>query len=173
MSKPILADAFSHHVWATLRVIDACLPLTEAQLASPVPGTFGSIIDTVRHLVSADRSYLALLSDGKVAGIDEDQEQQMDLAALRDAMATNAPVWAEVIAADLDAEQVLVRHRDDGSEVHAPLGIRLAQVVHHGTDHRSQVCTALTNLGITPPEIDVWDMAWEEDRVIEVPAPSA
>ena len=40
-----------------------------------------------------------------------------------------------------------------------PTGIRLAQVVHHGTDHRSQVCTALSSLGVTPPLIDVWDFA--------------
>ncbi len=33
---------------------------------------------------------------------------------------------------------------------------RLAQVIHHGTDHRSQVCTILSTLGIEPPEIDVW-----------------
>ncbi|HSG85461.1 MAG TPA: DinB family protein [Candidatus Limnocylindrales bacterium] len=170
MSRPILADAFGHHVWATLRLIDACLPLTDEQLASQVPGTYGSILDTVRHLVGADRSYLELLSGGKVAAIDE---ETMDLPALRAAMAANGPVWATVIAGDLDPDEVLVRRRDDGSESHAPLGIRLAQVVHHGTDHRSQVCTALTNLGVTPPEIDAWDFAWSEDRLVEVPAPDA
>lgn len=170
MSRPILADAFGHHVWATLRLIDACLPLTDEQLASQVPGTYGSILDTVRHLVGADRSYLELLSGGKVAAIDE---ETMDLPALRAAMAANGPVWATVIAGDLDPDEVLVRRRDDGSESHAPLGIRLAQVVHHGTDHRSQVCTALTSLEITPPEIDAWDFAWSEDRLVEVPAPDA
>jgi uncharacterized damage-inducible protein DinB len=170
MSRPILTDAFGHHVWATLRVIDACLPLTDDQLASPVPGTYGSILETVRHLVGADCSYLELLSDGRVTAIDE---ETMDLAALRAAMAGNGPVWVEVVAADLDPDRVVVRHREDGSESHAPLGIRLAQVVHHGTDHRSQICTALTNLGITPPEIDAWDFAWQDDRLVEVPAPGA
>ena len=111
-----------------------------------------------------------MLSGGKVAAIDE---ETMDLPALRAAMAANGPVWATVIAGDLDPDEVLVRRRDDGSESHAPLGIRLAQVVHHGTDHRSQVCTALTNLGVTPPEIDAWDFAWSEDRLVEVPAPDA
>jgi uncharacterized damage-inducible protein DinB len=37
--------------------------------------------------------------------------------------------------------------------------VRLAQVVHHGTDHRSQIATALTTLGVTPPEMDVWEWA--------------
>ena len=44
----------------------------------------------------------------------------------------------------------------DGWRFHAPTGFRLAQVVHHGTDHRSQVCTALTSLGVEPPAIDLW-----------------
>ncbi|HYF10884.1 MAG TPA: hypothetical protein VEC09_01130, partial [Actinomycetota bacterium] len=58
--------------------------------------------------------------------------------------------------------------RDDGSETHAPRGIRLAQAVHHGTDHRSQTCTALTTLGIEPPEIDVWDFGLVTGSVLEV-----
>ena len=49
----------------------------------------------------------------------------------------------------------------------APLTIRLAQVIHHGTDHRSQVCTALTTLGIEPPAIDAWDFAWKDGRLTE------
>ena len=166
MRRPILADAFGHHVWATLRLIDACLCLTDEQLAAPVPGTYGSILDTVRHLVGADCSYLELLSGGKVSHIDE---EAMDLPALRAAMAANGPVWAEVVVGDLDPDRVIIRRRDDGSESHAPLGIRLAQVIHHGSDHRSQVCTALTNLGITSPEIDAWDFAGSQGRLIEVP----
>jgi uncharacterized damage-inducible protein DinB len=52
------------------------------------------------------------------------------------------------------------------------MGIRLAQVVHHGTDHRSQICTALTTLGIEPPLIDVWDYGEAVGRTNEVPPPA-
>ena len=54
MSKSLIEDAFAHHVWATLRLIDACLALSDAQLATAVPGTYGSILQTMRHLVGAD-----------------------------------------------------------------------------------------------------------------------
>ncbi len=172
MSRPILSDAFGHHVWATLRLIDACTALTDEQLATTVPGTYGSILGTLRHLVGADCSYLELLSNGKVTAIDEDEEGVLDLIALRLAMEANGPVWAQVVAGDLDPDLVIIRRHDDGSESHAPLGIRLAQVIHHGTDHRSQVCTALTNLGITPPEIDVWDYAQAGGRLVDVPGTS-
>src|SRR5512143_1012436 len=128
MSRPILADAFDHHVWATLRLIDACMALDPAQLDTAVPGTYGSILDTMRHLVGADASYLSLLSDGRR---EEIEEEAMDLEALRLVMEANGPVWADVIAAGgLDPDRDVVRHRDDGSESHAPLGIRLAQVLH-------------------------------------------
>ena len=95
MSRPILADAFDHHAWATLRLIEACAPLTEEQLATAVPGTYGSIIDTLRHLVGADRNYLTLLSAGRVDPIDE---EGMDLAALRGVMEEDGATWAEVVA---------------------------------------------------------------------------
>jgi uncharacterized damage-inducible protein DinB len=170
MSRPILADAFGHHVWATSRLIDACLPLSDEQLATTVPGTFGSVLETLRHLVGADRSYLALLSGGRVAAI---EEEAMDLAALRVVIEEDGPIWAEVLASDLDPDRVLIRRRDDGSKSHAPIGIRLAQVIHHGTDHRSQVCTTLTSLGVTPPDIDAWDYAASQGRLTEVPAPNA
>lgn len=48
-----------------------------------------------------------------------------------------------------------------------PMSIRLAQALHHGTDHRSQIATALTSLGIAPPEIDVWDFGRVDGRVFE------
>jgi uncharacterized damage-inducible protein DinB len=163
MSRPLLSDAFAHHVWATLRVIDACLVLTPKQLETTVPGTYGSIIETLRHTVGADVGYLELLSDGGVAEIDD---STMDLAGLRAAMAADGLVWAALLARDLDADAMVTRHREDGSESSAPLGIRLAQVIHHGTDHRSQICTALTALGSEPPAIDVWDFAEQDDRLV-------
>jgi uncharacterized damage-inducible protein DinB len=169
MNKSLLTDAFGHHVWATLRLIDACLPLTPDQLGTPVPGTFGNILDTLRHLVGADRSYLTVLSGGRVERIDEDTLGLPELCAV---MAQNGPVWAWLADQDLDPATVLVRVRPDGSESHAPLGIRVAQVLHHGTDHRSQVCTALTNLGLDPPAIDAWDYADQDGRLVETPPTS-
>jgi uncharacterized damage-inducible protein DinB len=164
MTRTVLADAFGHHTWATLRLIDACSGLTDEQLASSVPGIYGPILDTMRHVVGADRSYLVLLSDGTVPPIDEDT---MDLAALRAVMEADGSVWEGIVTRDIDPDVMVTRHRDDGSESEAPLGIRFAQVIHHGTDHRSQICTALTNLGVEPPEIDVWDFAWSQGRLRE------
>jgi uncharacterized damage-inducible protein DinB len=165
----LLRDAFGHHVWATMRLIDACDALTEEQLEAAVGGTYGSIIDTMRHLVGGDAGYLFVLTDGRVANIDE---ATLDLHGLRGAMERNSSAWDVLLTTDLDPTTDVVRHRDDGSESHAPLGVRLAQALHHGTDHRSQICTTLTTLGIEPPDIDVWAFASLDGRLRQVPAPS-
>jgi len=169
MSRSVLEDAFGHHVWATLRVVDACLALTPDQLGIAVPGTYGPILETVRHLVGADASYLFATTGGRTPLIDEDR---MDLSELRAAMEIHGPAWSGLLAQDLDPDAITVRHRDDGSETHAPMGIRLAQALHHGTDHRSQICTTLTTLGIEPPAIDVWDYAGQDGRLVEIPPTS-
>lgn len=166
MSGSVLDDAFAHHVWATLRVVDACLPLTPAQLETTVPGTYGSILDTMRHIAGGDTSYLLAMTGGKIAQIDEDQ---MDLKELRVVMESHGAAWSSLLQENLDPDAIIVRRRDDGSETHAPMGIRLAQALHHGTDHRSQICTALTTLGVEPPEIDVWDFGFQDGRVVETP----
>ncbi|HEX7171651.1 MAG TPA: DinB family protein [Candidatus Limnocylindria bacterium] len=164
MPRSALHDAFAHHVWASIRLIDACLGLSPEQLATTVPGTYGSVIDTLRHLVGADAAYLFVLSEGASPRI---EEAEMHLAELRAVMVANGPGWVALLDGNPEPDRVVVRHRDDGTDSHAPMGVRLAQVIHHGTDHRSQVCTALTSLGIEPPEIDVWAFAAEDGRVFE------
>jgi uncharacterized damage-inducible protein DinB len=166
MSTHAMEDAFAHNTWATLRVIDTCLTLGPGELQTSVPGTYGSILDTMRHLVAADSSYLFVCT-GEGAPIED--EDGMDLTDLRAATSSYGPAWSTFLASQPDPDRVIVRHRDDGSETSAPLSIRLAQVVHHGTDHRSQICTALTNLGIEPPDIDLWAFGEAEGTVTETP----
>src|SRR6202023_4046924 len=82
-SKSWLDDAFAHHTWATVRLIDACLALSPEQLAAGVPGTYGSIIQTLRHLVDGDGFYLYGLTGDLPYAIDT---EHMDLRGLRSAI---------------------------------------------------------------------------------------
>ncbi len=133
----LLDDAFAHHIWATERLIDACATLTREQLVTSTPGTYGAIMATLAHIVSSDGWYLSFF-----------REQPAPIAA-------NGAVWRDILAGGPDPEADLVE-RGDGWAFHQPAGLRLAQAIHHGTDHRSQVCTALTSHGIEPPGIDLW-----------------
>jgi uncharacterized damage-inducible protein DinB len=63
----------------------------------------------------------------------------------------------------------MVREVDstDGYERRAPVAFRLAGTLEHGADHRSQICTALTSLGIEPPAVDVMSYGVDVHRVME------
>ena len=169
MARSPLADAFAHHVWATTRLLDACASLTDEQLNTTVEGTYGSILDTFGHLVASDRSYLTVMSGGRMQRVDE---ENLSLAEARVVIEEDGPEWARVVADLDDPDRITVRTRPDGSGNRAPAGIRLAQALHHGTDHRSQICTILTTLGIEPPDIDVWAFAELDGRIVNVPAPA-
>ena len=172
MARSPLEDAFSHHVWATIRLLDVCARLTPEQLETTVPGTYGTIIGTLRHLVAGGDSWyrFRLLGD-RFPPVPDGEEDRFDVPQLRTLMEEIAASWQELLASDIDPDAVVVAGHDDGSETHASVGLRIAQVLHHGIDHRSQICTALTQLGIEPPEIDLRAFGAETGRVTEVQAP--
>ena len=153
MTTSLLSDAFRHHIWATEVILGTCAGLTEEQLNAPSPDTYGPIIETLRHIVQADSFYLRVFTNGRVPEIDGDA--RLSIAELREAFAAYGPEYEKLLASSPDPDAWVIE-RGDGGEFHSTMGLRLAQVVHHGSDHRSQVCTALTSLGMTPPEIDLW-----------------
>jgi uncharacterized damage-inducible protein DinB len=165
VSKSLLADAFAHNAWATLQLIDACLSLEPEELEASAPGTYGSILATLRHLVDSDCWDLCVASGDRSVLIDG---QGASLPELRAAMERNGPAWAQLLEAGIDAETMLREVDDhDGFERRAPLGVQLAQALHHGSDHRSQVCSALSALGVKPPAVDVWSYGVQAGLVTE------
>ncbi len=124
----------------------------------------------MRHLVGADSWYLFDITGDRARRIDE---AQMGPPELRAAAEADASAWSAFLATDPDPNAVLKEVDDsDGYEREAPVGIRLAQALHHGTDHRSQICTALTTLGLEPPSIDVWAFGEQDGSVVDIPPTS-
>jgi uncharacterized damage-inducible protein DinB len=148
-------------------LIDACLEITPDQLETAMSGSYGSILDTMRsriRLVVPVRPHR-----DRTRRIEEDQ---MDLPQLRAAMVADGAAWTQLLAQDPDPDAV-VREVDetDGYERDASIGIRLAHALHHGTDHRSQICTTLRTFGVQPPSIDVWDFGVDTGRIVELLPP--
>src|SRR5262245_50179163 len=164
MSSSLFDAAFAHNTWATVRVIDACSDLGAEDLQTNVPGTRGPIIDTVRHIVFAEAVDLEI-------GTGDPADEALELATLpelREKAEQLGEGWSRFLSRPLDPDE-MVREVDDtdGYERTAPLAFRLAGTLNHGTDHRSQICTALTTLGVEPPKIDVMDYGIDVHRVIE------
>jgi uncharacterized damage-inducible protein DinB len=112
------------------------------------------------HLVGSDAWYLFVLNGDRSLLIDEDQANLYELSA---AMERTGLAWSALLAGNPDSAAVVTEvDEDDGFQKRAPIGIRLAQVLPHGTDHSSQICTALTSLGVKPLNIDAWDYGLDD-----------
>jgi uncharacterized damage-inducible protein DinB len=57
-----LVELFRHKTWATLLLIEVWQALHEEMLDATTPGTYGTIRDTLRHMVGSDESYLATVT---------------------------------------------------------------------------------------------------------------
>ena len=106
MTTSLLGDTFAHHIWATERLIDACAALPPEQLKTPAPGTYGSIIDTYRHLVRSDSWYLSFFRRESTAPID--RKAEMSLAELRAMMTRNGTAWMDLLAGEIDPDADVV-----------------------------------------------------------------
>jgi hypothetical protein len=94
MSRSLLDDAFAHHLWATLQLIDTCLALSPAQLDAAVPATDRSILATMRHVIGSDSFDLFVASGERGSFIRADR---MGLAELRAAMEDIGTGWSRLL----------------------------------------------------------------------------
>jgi uncharacterized damage-inducible protein DinB len=57
-----LPDFFMYNLWANRRLLDACEQLSDAHLDATVKGTYGSIRQTLIHLIGAEEGYVRALT---------------------------------------------------------------------------------------------------------------
>lgn len=155
----ILADLFRHNLWANERMFEACASLTDEQLASDVAGTFGRLDETLIHLAGAEGGYLHRLTGWTPPpgyGLGEGVAYP-GVGLLLERLRMTGELLIDM-ARDLPTDRVL--HDDDHGPL--PAWVVLLQAAYHATEHRQQIATILTQLGIEPPEPDLW--AFDEAR---------
>ena len=55
MNADTLTTLYSHNLWANIKLFECCAGLSDEQLDSTIIGTFGTIRDTLQHIVGAER----------------------------------------------------------------------------------------------------------------------
>lgn len=155
------SNLFRHHRWSNLTLIDFLAQLDDDQLALTVPGTYGSSLATIRHLISSNADYVHIIPDTpRVAQIPEAGpfEGWDALRAVADEVDSTLIAYADGINDDMFFVDI-----DDGEAFDLTRSMLLCQIIHHATEHRSQIRTTLAAHGITPPEISTWAWRTSED----------
>ena len=151
-----LLELYRHKTWATLRLIEYCQDLADEHLDATMPGTFGTIRETLRHLVDAEEGYFRLVTGERLSEPLPDGPVPLDELAQR--IRRLGPRW-ELLAQNTEAPGREVT-TSDGWRV--PGAVPMAQAIHHADDHRSQVLSILGARGLEVPEpngLDVWGYA--------------
>ena len=156
-----LTEAFQHHIWATERLITHLETLPDAALTSTTEGVYGEILATLSHMVEADDRYLKDL-EGVARLPRTGPEVPKPLSELSEQLRDQTVRWRLVLAgiAELD---VTIPARGDRPALPHATNLLVAQALHHGTDHRTQICTVLSSNGYESPDLDVWSY-WEARR---------
>jgi uncharacterized damage-inducible protein DinB len=145
----VLVELFRHKTWSTLLLIEACQGLDDEALDATTPGTYGTIQDTLHHLVAADQSYLATVTGERPA--EPLPSERVSLEILAGLTRQLGPRW-EALARDPEIANREVTTRDGWR---TPAAIPLAQAIHHAECHRGHVLSVLGAHGIEIPGLDI------------------
>ena len=156
-----LHDPIRHNAWATEQVLAFCQRLNANTLNATVPGTYGTILATLRHIIYCEIDLVDKLLDQEPTNPWQLGETTT-LNTLMKHATLLATRWEIFLASDVDSERPLPPH--EGTET-IPAGIVIAVVLYHGNEHRAQICTILGALGHEPPDITPWAYATANGRI--------
>jgi uncharacterized damage-inducible protein DinB len=142
---------FEHNNWANDQILQACSTLTDAQLdAPPQSATEGNIRSTLLHIVSAQYGYLRILT----LPLEQRQARaEVEFSEIQDSLKQTGEALLQLVRDEAFPKDRLTTR--DGYYVEP--WVILVQIINHATEHREQIKSMLTAMGITPPSIDGWD----------------
>jgi len=151
MTDSFLPKLFEHNNWANLQIIQACASLSDEQLdAEPQSATQGSIRSTLMHFVSAQRGYLSLLT----LPVEARPTTPLEFAELQESITTTGEGLLSLVKDEANFTKNRLQTRDG---YYVDPWVVILQIINHATEHREQIKSMLSALGITPPNIDGWD----------------
>ncbi len=158
-----LHDLTRHNAWATDQLLRFCQGIKPTDLDATIPGTYGSIIQILRHTVDSESSYLF-----RVSGVWEEvpwpRGDAAGLETLKERATVLAVTWEQFLSGDIDTERLGEARGDDGEVFAIRASIFIAQALHHANEHRAQVCSILGALGYEPPDVSAWGYAQASGR---------
>jgi len=150
-----LAALFEHNLWANKIVLERCATLTDEQLDATMPGIYGSIRSTLVHIFGAEERYATMLTSRPPIPFLREQEPFPGFDELRGVCDASGQTLIDV-AEQAKPDDVLRGKRRNGTGYEITGTVLLIQAINHSTEHRSQINTMLTHLGLEPLDLDGW-----------------
>lgn len=156
MDHAPIAALYRYTSWANGRVLEAVSRLTRADFTRDVKSSFGSIRDTLTHVVWAEWIWLQRWKGVSPAVVFAPADFP-SVASLRERFQVVDAERSDFLA-DLTSERLIqvVEYTNLNGEIwRYPLWQQLHHAVNHSTYHRGQVAGTLRQLGAVPPPTDL------------------
>ena len=162
MTQDILTRLLEHNHWANLQVLDACEMLSDEQLDfQPQSAVRGTIRDTLQHLVTSQEDYACMATT-----FDHPPERihTLSFTEMREIATQSGQTLLSIAPTFAGATPPSQITLTDGYRVDP--WVILVQVINHATEHREQIKSIMTTLGVAPPRIDGWRFGREVGSLI-------
>lgn len=153
LPETTLAEFIRYNNWANQQVLEACQKLNEDQLAATMPGAYGTIRDTLEHIIRGEAFYVRLLT-GHRPQPPFKWEARPGLAEMRDYATQVGNALVEAINHIRPTDRVYGEYQ--GSKSHYQALAVFIQIINHGVEHRTNITTILSAGQHTPPGVDGW-----------------
>ena len=148
-----LVEFIRYNNWANQQVLAACKDVSESQLTAMIPGAYGSIRDTFKHLLRAEADYISRIT-GTRPQPSFNWEDGPSLAEMSAFAAQVGEAFMDTIQRIPPTQ--IVHEEEDGQTLEYQARQLFMQVVNHGIEHRTNITTFLNSLGLPVPEVDGW-----------------
>jgi uncharacterized damage-inducible protein DinB len=156
MTVKDLEVAYDYSYWANKKLFAVLAQLTPEQFTQPVAGSYGSIRNTLVHVLSAEAGWLERCG-GATRGPRLNPADFPTLESLVGAWSRTEAHVREFLRTLSDDD--LARHAEYSTgrpeKVSMPVGELMDHSVKHGVHHRGQVALMLRMLGHAPGDFDI------------------
>lgn len=153
LPETTLAEFIRYNNWANQQVFEACQKLSEDRLAATLSGSYGTIRDTLKHIIEGEEFYVELLT-GHRPQPSFQWEARPSLAEMRDYATQVGNTLADAIHHIRPTDRV--HEEDQGNTFHYQALAVFIQIINHGVEHRTNITTILSAEQHTPPAVDGW-----------------
>jgi uncharacterized damage-inducible protein DinB len=151
---------YDHNDWANSKLIEFLEAEPAELLEKTASGSYGSIAETLVHLVAAQERYIDRLSAEKRADQVKESDGWPGFEVLRKSLAWSSSRLIRLAEVTPDDVFRVVDWRGQPTKIR--LATILAQAINHATEHRVNITTILSAEGIEHPDLDVWAYPEEE-----------
>lgn len=146
---------YDYHYWANERILAQIEKVSDADFVKTMSKGYGSLRATLVHLIGAEWLWRSRLDGSSpAAGLREQDLATFD--AIRARWREEGSKLRAFIANLNEAElQRIVQYKNTKGDAFArPLWQILSQLANHGTQHRAEAAAMLTDLGLSPGNLD-------------------